>query len=157
MSPSTTPNTRSRITGVVITKYSRSASAVAIATSPHTAIGFDQRMARIRSGASPAAVSSLAARVDMGFRWSLPPAGDLLASASEASFPALIGLDGCIELASVEIGPKSLGEVKLGIGRFPKQKIRDAQLARGANDKVRLRQHAGAQMRLHDPLVDRIG
>src|ERR1041385_4266923 len=100
------------MTGVVMTKYSRSASAVAMATSAQTAIGFDHRIARIRRGASPAAVNSRAARFDMGFRGPSEAAADLLAGAAEAPFPALIGLDGCIELASVEIGPQRLGEVE---------------------------------------------
>src|SRR5215813_1845464 len=62
--PSTMPNPRSIATAVVIAKYSRRARLVASITSAHTAIGLDQRMARMSSGASPAAVSRRADRLD---------------------------------------------------------------------------------------------
>ena len=47
-----------------------------------------------------------------------------------------------------EIGPARVDEVELGIGRLPGQEVRHAELARGAQDQIGIRQAGGVEVRL---------
>src|SRR3979409_2379297 len=73
---------------------------------------------------------------------------DLLAGASEAAFALLVRGDRRIQRDGVEIRPQHVGEIKLGVGELPKQKIGDSLLAAGADEKVRLRRIRHREIRV---------
>jgi hypothetical protein len=43
-----------------------------------------------------------------------------------------------VKIAFIKIGPHAIREQKLGVSRFPKQKVREALLAAGANQEIHL-------------------
>src|SRR5205823_12803264 len=65
-----------------------------------------------------------------------------------APLTLLIRGDGRAERRSVEMGPKQVGEIKLGIGELPEQEVGETLLASGAYEKIRLRSVSHRQVRL---------
>src|SRR5688572_3537776 len=63
---------------------------------------------------------------------------ELLARAAEAPLAPAVRRDRLVERRAVEIGPQRLGEIKLGVGELPQQKVGDALLAPGADEKIGL-------------------
>src|SRR5258708_12931548 len=55
---------------------------------------------------------------------------------SKAPIAALILEDGVEEGAPVEVRPQHRGDVQLGIGELPQQKVRQALLTGGANQQI---------------------
>ena len=47
---------------------------------------------------------------------------------------------------AVEIGPEDVGNVQLGVGDLPQQKIADAQFPAGADQKIGIGQPGGVEM-----------
>src|SRR3569832_2233616 len=64
----------------------------------------------------------------------------LFTGAAEAALTSRIGFQGLVERARVEIGPQGIGEIQLGIGEVPQQKIADALFTAGANEEIGLGQ-----------------
>ena len=62
-----------------------------------------------------------------------------------------------VERVRSEVGPERLGEVELGVGRLPDEEVRQALLAAGPDDEVRVRQADRVQRRADGGLVDVLG
>src|ERR1051325_4201743 len=62
--------------------------------------------------------------------------------------------DGLEEMPTAKIGPQHLRHVDLGIRDLPQKKVRDAQLAAGADQKVGVAGAGGVEMVGEDGLVD---
>ena len=72
------------------------------------------------------------------------------------SRPLVLG-DGLEELLPAEVGPQHVGEHELRIGQLPQQEVRDAVLARRADDEVGIGLVGVVQVRPDGPLVDLAG
>src|SRR6184192_3567364 len=66
--------------------------------------------------------------------------------ASEAPAPLLISDNRFEQMHAAEIGPKRFGHVDFSVGALPQKKVRDAQLAAGTHQKIKLRQVVGIQL-----------
>jgi hypothetical protein len=62
--------------------------------------------------------------------------GEGLAQAAEAALALLVVLDGLQQVDAAEVGPEAVGDEDLRVGDLPQQEVRDALLARGADDQV---------------------
>src|SRR5712691_12094581 len=59
-----------------------------------------------------------------------------------------------LELATSEVRPQPVEEDELGVGKLPEQEVRDAQLARGADQQVWVRQLGRIEVGAQGVLVD---
>src|SRR5215472_1749895 len=146
--PSTSPTMRSRIrAGKASHRYSTSPSSATTTTrSPQAHAG--PRKIRARSvGMAIAAVASLARSTS-----ALPVL--LLAGESETTLALLIVLERAEKLRFAEVRPQGVGHVELGIGDLPEEEVRDAHLAAGADEQVRIGKARGAEVGGHGRLVD---
>src|SRR5258707_256097 len=76
---------------------------------------------------------------------------------AEAALAKLVGCQRAQELTLAEVGPERVGEIKFGVGELEKKEVRDAKLARGANQQVGIG-HAGSGEFARDQLlVDLVG
>src|SRR5262245_2798505 len=107
-------------------------------------------MSRRRSGMATAAVASLARSTETFLI-------RLLRCPAEAPLTPLILRQGLDELSLAEVGPQGVGHVDLGIGELPEQEVRDAHLAAGADEQVRIRHPLGTETRCKAELIDIIG
>src|SRR5437868_10233652 len=80
-----------------------------------------------------------------------------LLSAAEAAAAARIVLQGGAELRLAEVGPQGVDEDELGVRQLPEQEVRDAKLARGADQQVRIRHVGLVQAGRERLLVDLVG
>src|SRR5882762_7122383 len=55
---------------------------------------------------------------------------------AEAALAKLVGRQRAQELALSEVGPESVGEIEFGVGELKEKEVRDAKLARGANQQI---------------------
>ena len=71
------------------------------------------------------------------------------ADEAEAALAALVARDGGEEVALGEVGPEHVGEVQLGVREAVEEEVRDAPLAAGADDEIRIAHgeagHVGAE------------
>ena len=77
--------------------------------------------------------------------------GLLHVGAAEPPLPQPEALHRRAEMPGGEVRPGDLGKVVLGIGALPEQEVRDPELARGADDEVRVRQPARVERRRRSP------
>ena len=78
-------------------------------------------------------------------------------SAAEATMAAGELEERGVEGVRSEVGPERLGEVELGVGRLPDQEVRQALLAAGPDDEVRVGQADRVERRADGGLVDVLG
>ena len=52
------------------------------------------------------------------------------------------------QIVAVEVGPQHIGAVELGVGDLPQQEVRDAQLARRADDQIGIGDVGGVELAL---------
>src|SRR5712664_488366 len=79
---------------------------------------------------------------------------DLVAGAAEAPLAGAIGDDRRVQRGGVEVRPQRVGEIKLGVGELPEQKIADALLATGADEQIRLGREAHGEISCEGLLRD---
>src|SRR5919199_604534 len=80
-----------------------------------------------------------------------------LLSAAEAAAAARIVLQGGAEIRLAEVRPQGVDEDELGVRELPEQEVRDAKLARGADQQVRIRHVGLVQAGRKRLLVDLVG
>src|SRR5260221_456893 len=133
-------------------KAARPASAATSATSQ--ARGSRKRAAR-SAAMSTAAVATLTASPPEVRPGKLTSLGDfgplgllhLLARAAEAALAAAVRIDRLIQRRGVEVRPKLVGEIELGVRELPQQEVADPLLAAGADEQIRLRRVAHREIR----------
>src|SRR5580698_1514600 len=76
---------------------------------------------------------------------------------AEAADPALEVDDRLVEVTPAHVGPEDLGEDQLAVGQLPEQEVRDAGLARGANDQVGVGHVGKVEVAPDRLLVDLVG
>src|SRR3989304_145973 len=118
------------------------------ATTPARAALSRNQRAEMNTASSAAAVSARVRnkRSGVGCGWQRFATGlavlrrfELFADAPEAPLARTVGSERGFERGGVEIRPQRIGEMQLGIGKLPEQKIAHAPLAAGADEQVRLR------------------
>src|SRR3972149_1668332 len=72
---------------------------------------------------------------------------ELFAGAPEAPLAPVVGRECGFERGAVEVRPQRIGEMQLGIGKLPEQKVAHALLAAGADEQVRIRRVTHRQPR----------
>ena len=81
--------------------------------------------------------------------------GDIRRSDRAKSALALaVGRNGFLQLWLAEIGPELVGDVELGVAQLPEQEVRQAQLADGADEEIRVRVVARVEVLSEDLVVD---
>src|SRR5689334_10218396 len=78
----------------------------------------------------------------------------MVEQAAEAALALLKGFDGLQQWCAAEGGPEGLGDGDLGVGDLPQQEVRQAHLARGANNEVEFGQAVGVEVARNRALVD---
>src|SRR5438270_54340 len=73
---------------------------------------------------------------------------ELFAGPPVAALAALVRENRLVQRCCVEIRPEQIGEVELGVGELPEKKVRDALLAAGTDEEIRLRRICHRQVRL---------
>src|SRR5882757_114367 len=75
--------------------------------------------------------------------------------AAEPSLATGEPFEGGIQFAGIEIRPQYIGEVQLGVGELPKQKIADSALSAGADQQIGVGPECQRQLLRKSRLVDR--
>src|SRR2546428_1446727 len=112
--------------------------------------------AKVGDGANSAVSTTTAYTIAMTVRRSRsanPMRGRL---ASKATLAFGIGAQGLVEILHLEVRPEHRRRPHLGIRDLPQQKVRDAQLAAGADEQVGIRMLRRVQTARDRRLVDRI-
>src|SRR6266436_2958181 len=73
---------------------------------------------------------------------------------AEAALAKLIGGERTQEFALAEIGPESVGEIEFGVGELKEKEVRDAKLARGANQQIGIGKAGSGELARQQLLVD---
>src|SRR5216684_3021652 len=76
---------------------------------------------------------------------------------AEAALAKLVGRQRTQELALAEVGPERVGEIEFSIGELKEKEVRDAKLARSANQQIRIGKAGGSELAREQLLVDLIG
>src|SRR5688572_47006 len=80
--------------------------------------------------------------------------GERRSSTAEAAAAAGVRRQGRLEISRREVRPVAFDEHELGVRELPEQEVRDAQLARGADEQVGIGHLGGVEVRGEDVLVD---
>src|ERR1700722_10501830 len=78
----------------------------------------------------------------------------LLGAQAKSPLPGGVVLQRGLERRRVEIRPKPVGEIQLGIGQVPQQEVADALFAAGANEQVRVADITQRQRRSKSRLIE---
>src|SRR2546421_5041762 len=73
---------------------------------------------------------------------------------AESPLPPLILEDSLEQVASGDVGPQDGGDVELGVGELPQQKVREPALTGGANQQVRVAPGRGVEFGADGVFVD---
>src|SRR5437879_974101 len=73
---------------------------------------------------------------------------------AESPLPPLILEDSLEQVASGDVGPQDRGDVELGVGELPQQKVREPALTGGANQQVRVAPGRGVELGTDGVFVD---
>src|SRR5438093_11323523 len=74
--------------------------------------------------------------------------------AAETSAPVLEVMNRLVEVLSAKVRPQGVGDPELGVCGLPEEKIRDAELAAGADQEVRVGQSVRVEAMPEELLVD---
>src|SRR5439155_22806231 len=73
---------------------------------------------------------------------------------AEAPLAPLVVEDSVEQVAPGDVGPEHGRHVQLGVGELPQEEVRDAQLARGANQQIRIAPGSSVELLAHSVFID---